>query len=136
MICKFECLSSCIVIITANILDNIIQANSRAKGPKKPRIIFIRLFELTKGGKMLFTIILLYLFFVSITLPVIQYYIIRKSMNKEFKNIKKIKKKKINKKKKKKNKIFFFFYILVIYIKINKNIYLNIYIYIIFNIIY
>ncbi|KAG4103065.1 hypothetical protein H8356DRAFT_1271406 [Neocallimastix lanati (nom. inval.)] len=83
---KFECLSSCIVIITANILDNIIQANSRAKGPKKPRIIFIRLFELTKGGKMLFTIILLYLFFVSITLPVIQYYIIRKSMNKEFKD--------------------------------------------------
>jgi len=36
--------------------------------------MFLNIFEITKGGKMLFTVVSIYMLFASITLPVIQYY--------------------------------------------------------------
>jgi len=45
--------------------------------------MFLTLFEITKGGKMLFTVVSIYMLFASITLPVIQYYK-AKTFSKEF----------------------------------------------------
>ncbi|KAG4103055.1 hypothetical protein H8356DRAFT_1031158 [Neocallimastix lanati (nom. inval.)] len=79
---KFECLSVSILITISNIINIILQINASSRVDlyreneieKTPRKIFLNLFEITKGGKMLFTIVSIYMLFASITLPVIQYY--------------------------------------------------------------
>jgi len=60
--------------------------------------IFLDLFEWSKGGKMLFNILSIYILFVSITLPVLKYFKSKKERNKYFQEVSilKIKKKKKN----------------------------------------
>jgi len=55
-----------------NIID---KKDDKIENTKKEYIKgFLAFFEKTKGGKLLFTLVLIYMFFVSITLPVIHYY--------------------------------------------------------------
>ena len=44
--------------------------------------MYLDLFESTKGGKMLFTVVSIYMLFASITLPLIHYYRSRKNNRK------------------------------------------------------
>ncbi|ORX87558.1 hypothetical protein BCR32DRAFT_240035 [Anaeromyces robustus] len=74
---KFECISTSIMILIFSIINVILQ-NNATDNPniKKDEHIrmFLNLFEITKGGKILFNIISIYILFVSITLPILQYY--------------------------------------------------------------
>jgi len=85
---KFECLSVSVLITLSNIINIFLQINASVnqseltaiqnntiKQDELPRNIFLTFFEITKGGKMLFTAVSIYMLFASITLPVIQYYI-------------------------------------------------------------
>ncbi|KAG4103067.1 hypothetical protein H8356DRAFT_1288506 [Neocallimastix lanati (nom. inval.)] len=81
---KFECLSYSILLFIANIANAIIQTKGSNKGPNakvKALKFYLKIFEITKGGRMLFTILSIYIFFMSITLPVIQYYKSKKVKN-------------------------------------------------------
>jgi hypothetical protein len=85
---KFECLSVSILITISNIINVILQVKASSKYGEKnilktPPKMFLTLFEITKGGKMLFTVVSIYMLFASITLPVIQYYK-AKTFSKEF----------------------------------------------------
>jgi len=46
------------------------------------RKVFLNLFEITKGGKILFTFVAIYMLSVSITLPVVQYFKAKKNNEK------------------------------------------------------
>jgi len=75
---KFEMLSTCILIIVISVFNIILQKNATGgefeyNGEIHNRL-FLNLFEITKGGKMLFTFLSIYMLFASITLPVIQFY--------------------------------------------------------------
>jgi len=74
---KFECLSTCILILLANIINVILQVNASIDydiNTNNHRRMYLDLFEITKGGKILFSIVSIYMLFTSITLPIIHYY--------------------------------------------------------------
>ncbi|ORX87559.1 hypothetical protein BCR32DRAFT_240036 [Anaeromyces robustus] len=83
---KFECLSVCILVLVISIINILLQANAsdnasisqntdeKFNNNKGPRRVLLDIFEKTKGGKMLFNFVSIYMIFVSITLPVIHYY--------------------------------------------------------------
>ncbi|KAG4103070.1 hypothetical protein H8356DRAFT_982675 [Neocallimastix lanati (nom. inval.)] len=74
---KFECLSTCILILLSNIINIILQVNASIDydvNTNNHRRMYLDLFEITKGGKMLFSIVSIYMLFTSITLPLIHYY--------------------------------------------------------------
>eukprot|EP00833_Pecoramyces_ruminatium_P001322 jgi/Orpsp1_1/1175354/evm.model.c7180000053503.1 len=86
---KFECLSVSIMILIFNVVNIILQKNATVKSVlfennKNPRRGFLDIYEKTKGGKMLFTINLTYMFFSSIILPIIHYYISKRTRNANF----------------------------------------------------
>ncbi|ORY22603.1 hypothetical protein LY90DRAFT_675834 [Neocallimastix californiae] len=83
---KFECLSVTILLFLANIANSFIQVKSSVKDPNssKPLKIYLKIFEKTKGGRMIFAVIIIYMFFMSITVPVIQYYMAKKVKNEYF----------------------------------------------------
>ncbi|ORX43437.1 hypothetical protein BCR36DRAFT_361182 [Piromyces finnis] len=75
---KFEMLSSCILIFIANIVNIVLQivatgGQNELNNTKRHRFI-LTFFEITKGGKMLFVFLSIYMLFTSISLPVIQFY--------------------------------------------------------------
>ena len=53
--------------------NGILQSQA-TKGTEKHRRFFLNLFEKTKGGKMLFNLIAIYILFTSILLPIIHYW--------------------------------------------------------------
>ncbi|ORX43448.1 hypothetical protein BCR36DRAFT_251506, partial [Piromyces finnis] len=85
---KFECMSVSIMVIVFNIINIVVQifgstesdAGNLVKNEKKYKA-FLAFFEKTKGGKILFTIVQVYMLFVSISLPVIHYYKARFNKN-------------------------------------------------------
>jgi len=82
---KFECLSVSLLLFITNIANALIQAKGANKGPHTRTLkIYLKIFELTKGGRMLFTFISIYMFFMSITLPIIHYYKAKKVKNEYF----------------------------------------------------
>ncbi|ORX87566.1 hypothetical protein BCR32DRAFT_324398 [Anaeromyces robustus] len=80
---KFEMLSTCILIIIITVFNIVLQ--KKATGGEFEyngefhNKLFLNLFEVTKGGKMLFTFLSIYMLFASITLPVLQFYKNRKN---------------------------------------------------------
>ncbi|ORX43438.1 hypothetical protein BCR36DRAFT_460764 [Piromyces finnis] len=82
---KFECLSTCILIFIANVINVILQVNASIDydvNTNNHRRMYLDLFESTKGGKILFTFVSIYMLFTSITLPLIHYYKSRKTNRK------------------------------------------------------
>ncbi|OUM64921.1 hypothetical protein PIROE2DRAFT_20411, partial [Piromyces sp. E2] len=82
---KFECISTCILIFIANVINVILQINASIDydvNTNNHRRMYLDLFESTKGGKMLFTVVSLYMLFASITLPLLHYYKSRKNNRK------------------------------------------------------
>jgi len=80
---KFECLSVSILVIIVSIFNALLQRNASVNslyGDSKidkntyPYRIVLIIFEYTKGGRILYTFILIYMFFSAITLPIINYY--------------------------------------------------------------
>jgi len=96
------------MILIFNIINIILQKNATIKSsyfePNKNIYRgFLDIYEKTKGGKIFFSFILMYMFFSSIILPIIHYYNNIRSKNYYFQDVRfKKKKKKINIKKKKK----------------------------------
>ncbi|ORX87565.1 hypothetical protein BCR32DRAFT_289221 [Anaeromyces robustus] len=85
---KFECISTCILILIFNIINVILQVTASTNydfNSSKHRRMYLDLFEITKGGKMLFIIVSIYMLFTSITLPIIHYLNARR-INKKFKD--------------------------------------------------
>jgi len=71
--------SICILILFANIVNIILQivatgGNASEANITTRRRFILTLFEVTKGGKMLFVFLSIYMLFTSISLPVIQFY--------------------------------------------------------------
>jgi len=98
------------MILIFNIINIILQKNATIKSsyfePNKNIYRgFLDIYEKTKGGKIFFSFILMYMFFSSIILPIIHYYNNIRSKNYYFQDVRFKKKKKKIKKKKKKNKI-------------------------------
>jgi hypothetical protein len=87
---KFECLSISIMLIIFSLCNAFLQAKATQKkgdtdySSVKHNRIFLDLFEWSKGGKMLFNILSIYILFVSITLPVLKYFKSKKERNKYF----------------------------------------------------
>jgi len=87
---KFECLSTSIMLLISSAFNAFLQVkatkpkNDTSGYDKNPQRVFLNLFEVTKGGKMLFNILSIYILFASITLPVIKYYKSKKERNKYF----------------------------------------------------
>jgi len=84
---KFECLSTAIMITIFGPFNGILQsqATKTTDDPnEKHRRFFLDLFEKTKGGKMLFNIIAIYILFSSIILPLIHYWKSKSQRNKYF----------------------------------------------------
>jgi len=88
---KFEMLSTCILILIANIVNIILQVVAAGGNASEQNItnrsrFILTFFEITKGGKMLFVVVSIYMLFTSISLPVIQFYRNknRKSENAEY----------------------------------------------------
>jgi len=82
---KFECLSTCVLIFIANVINVILQVNASIDydvNTNNHRRMYLDLFESTKGGKMLFTVVSIYMLFTSITLPLIHYRKSRKNNRK------------------------------------------------------
>jgi len=83
---KFECFTVSILIIIAYAISVFFQCVASGGHEfdivkyRPPRFI-LTIFNYTKGGKMFYTTVIIYMIFLSITLPVIQYY-----KNKAFKN--------------------------------------------------
>jgi len=83
---KFECISVSILIIIVSVINVFLQNNASensyynsAENKKKyPYKIILLIYEYTKGGRMFFTIILVYMFLSSITLPIIHYCLARR----------------------------------------------------------
>jgi len=76
---KFECFTVSILIIIANAISIFLQCVASGGHEfdivkyRPPRFV-LTLFNYTKGGKILYTNVIIYMIFVSITLPVIQYF--------------------------------------------------------------
>ncbi|KAL6597633.1 hypothetical protein U3516DRAFT_564477, partial [Neocallimastix sp. 'constans'] len=78
---KFECLSVSIMILVFNFLNIFLQNrcstesfyNEIIKTNRLPRRGYMTIFEKTKGGKILYTFVTIYMFFTSISLPIIRY---------------------------------------------------------------
>lgn len=67
------------MIIISNILNIILQKGASEGSVFKSRKdmhlrFYLYFFDKTKGGKMLFTFVTAYMFFASITLPIIQFF--------------------------------------------------------------
>jgi len=78
---KFECLSVSLLVIIVGIINVFLQRNasqtkldSTEKEKKYPYKFVLLIYQYTKGGRMLFTCILIYMFLSSISLPIIHYY--------------------------------------------------------------
>jgi len=86
---KFECLSTAIMITVFGPLNGILQSQATKSGNQyeKHRRFFLDLFEKTKGGKMFFNIIAIYILFTSIVLPLIHYRRSQSERNKYFQNV-------------------------------------------------
>jgi len=54
---------------------------------KYPQRVFLDIYEITEGGRTLFCIVLIYMFFVSVSLPVIQYYSAMRTKNAYFQDV-------------------------------------------------
>ncbi|ORX87561.1 hypothetical protein BCR32DRAFT_264155 [Anaeromyces robustus] len=85
---KFECISVSILVIIVSLINAFLQRNasensiygiSTSRKTQYPYKIVLVLFEYTKGGRMLYTFILAYMFFSSISLPLIHYYSAKKN---------------------------------------------------------
>eukprot|EP00833_Pecoramyces_ruminatium_P012010 jgi/Orpsp1_1/1186042/evm.model.c7180000096603.1 len=79
---KFECMSICILILIINIINIILQVNASSDydvNTNNHRRMYLDLFEITKGGKILFTILSIYMLFTSITLPLIHFFNAKKN---------------------------------------------------------
>jgi len=81
---KFECLSVSILVFLCSIFNIILQKLAFPKANEKAWKFILNVFEATKGGKMVFTVVSIYMFFISITLPVISYFKAKKLKNKYF----------------------------------------------------
>ncbi|OUM65098.1 hypothetical protein PIROE2DRAFT_7988 [Piromyces sp. E2] len=68
---KFECISVSACIIITNIINIILQ--NLLDNNKPHHKTFINIFNVTKGGKLLYAFISLYMFFASISLPTLNY---------------------------------------------------------------
>jgi len=53
-----------------------ININSKANGRRRMLLDF---YDITKGGKIFFTLVAIYILFASITLPIIKYYLAKRS---------------------------------------------------------
>jgi len=84
---KFECLSVSIMIFIFGIINLILQINVNGNSSNSHRRIFLDIFEITKGGKILFTIVSIYILFTSITLPVIKYFSARRTKSKNVNDV-------------------------------------------------
>jgi hypothetical protein len=77
---KFECLSVSIMIFLIQLINVILQKKASSRNglfkynDQLPLRGYLDIYEKTDGGKTFFSIILFYMFFVSITLPIIHYY--------------------------------------------------------------
>ncbi|ORX87564.1 hypothetical protein BCR32DRAFT_240042 [Anaeromyces robustus] len=79
---KFECISTCILILISNIINIILQVNASTDydvNTNNHRRMYLDLFEITKGGKILFMIVSIYMLFTSITLPVIRHFMAKRA---------------------------------------------------------
>jgi len=85
---KFECLSVSAMIFIFSLINMILQINVSDDSTNNHRKFFLDIFEITKGGKILFTIVSIYILFTSITLPVIKYYSAKKNKSKNANDIK------------------------------------------------
>ncbi|KAL6617307.1 hypothetical protein U3516DRAFT_826272 [Neocallimastix sp. 'constans'] len=86
---KFECLSISIMVFIINLVNIILQRRASNqegifKYNKYPQRVFLDIYEITEGGRTLFCIVLIYMFFVSVSLPVIQYYSAMRTKNAYF----------------------------------------------------
>ena len=101
------------MVVVFNVMNIILQTrcsngsnvgkmlNIESGKEKPPRIIFLALYEKTKGGKILFAVLNIYMMFASITLPVIHYYKAKHLNSHYFKDV----------------SIFFFIYLQYLYYK-------------------
>jgi len=64
------------------LINMILQINVSDDSTNSHRKFFMDIFEITKGGKILFTIISIYILFTSITLPLIKYYSAKRNKSK------------------------------------------------------
>jgi len=85
---KFECLSVSAMIFIFALINMILQINVSDDSTNSHRKFFMDIFEITKGGKILFTIISIYILFTSITLPLIKYYSAKRNKSKNSNDIK------------------------------------------------
>jgi len=80
---KFEMLSTSIILFVCGGINAVLQKYATGGefeyNGDNHRKIFLNLFEITKGGKILFTFVSIYMLSVSITLPVIQHYKAKKN---------------------------------------------------------
>jgi len=95
---KFECITVSILVVIFYVINVILQSrcssnnslgdllNIKSGKVKPPRMVFLAIYEKTKGGKILFAFLSLYMMFVSITLPVIHYYKAKHFNNNYFKD--------------------------------------------------
>lgn len=83
---KFECFSVFILIFIGNFINMPIQKEmgDLKKSDKIPSRIFLKIFDVAKGGKMLFVIVSIYMMFATTTLPVIHYYNSKRRKNRYF----------------------------------------------------
>jgi len=83
---KFEMLSTSIILFICGGINAALQKYATGGefeyNGNNHRKIFLNLFEITKGGKILFTFVAIYMLSVSITLPVIQHFKAKKSNDK------------------------------------------------------
>ncbi|KAL6609016.1 hypothetical protein LY90DRAFT_506715 [Neocallimastix californiae] len=87
---KFECFTTCILILVVNFLHIFLQRRASDHAlldySKNPRRMYLNLYEITKGGRMLFVVVSIYMLFASITLPVIYFYKAKKAHKKFIEN--------------------------------------------------
>jgi len=80
---KFEMLSTSIILFICGGFNAVLQKFATGGefeyNGEFHRKIFLNLFEITKGGKILFTFVAIYMLSVSITLPVVQYFRAKKN---------------------------------------------------------
>jgi len=75
------------MIFIFGIINLILQINVNENSSNSHRRIFLDVFEITKGGKILFTIVSMYILFTSITLPVIKYFTARRTKSKNVNDV-------------------------------------------------
>ncbi|KAG4103069.1 hypothetical protein H8356DRAFT_982673 [Neocallimastix lanati (nom. inval.)] len=85
---KFECITTSLLIFIFGVINGVLIATVTTDGDitsNNHRRMFLDFFEATNGGKILFTIVSSYILFTSITLPVIQYFIAKKTKDRSTK---------------------------------------------------